>query len=156
MHTSPSLFSRIVVILSATNHFWPFMTTLDGGSCVAPVSADHTITLALASSFAVRWNLKIVSSVPALRIICQPLKPISCYKDYSMGIKYALNVLTQVAEIRIAHETLSEVSNSVYLVSFVSEFNESSLGISLCDLYVTPGDARNTIIAAAALLALLQ
>lgn len=95
-HISPSLFSRIVVMLSAMNHFCPFMTTFDGDSCVAPISADHTITVEFASSFAVRWNLKIVSKAPALRSIRHPLNATSCYKK---RIRMSARTLTKPEKI---------------------------------------------------------
>lgn len=93
MRTSPSLFNKVVVMLSPVNHFCPFITMLDGGSCVAPISADHTDTLAPASNFAVRWNLKVVSRLPALRIICHPLKLVSYIAKLELDVKY-IRILT--------------------------------------------------------------
>lgn len=50
------------------------MTILVGGSCACPASLLHTVTVAPASIFALRWNLNVVSTSPACLITCQPLK----------------------------------------------------------------------------------
>lgn len=157
--TSPSLFTRTVVMLSATNHFCPFITMLDGGSCVAPISADHTITLAPTSSLAVRWNLKTVSRAPALRIICQPLRLISCCTSYRVDVKCALTALRFSRRESTSRKSISRVSKTAlrcYLIALVGELDESSLRVRLRDLDVTFSGTGDAVIGAAVLLALLQ
>lgn len=70
--TSASVFRSWVCILSPINHFCCFITMLPGGSCVAPLSADQTVTWLPPSILTERWNLNDVSLVPAWRSSCQP------------------------------------------------------------------------------------
>jgi hypothetical protein len=76
--TSPVLLRRTVAMKSATNHFWPFMTMLYGGSCFWLESDDQTVIAAFGSILTLWWNLNEVSRSPAWRISCQPLNDTSC------------------------------------------------------------------------------